>query len=406
MTPTTQLILKPGKEASLARRHPWVFSGAIAAVQGANPKTGLEEGAIVDVCAHDGSFLARGHYQVGSIAVRILTFQQHQQIDLDFYQQRIAQACQLRQELGLLNDPHTNALRLVFGEGDYIPGLVADFYNGILVTQCHSVGIFRDRELIFQAFRNVLGASLRAIYDKSEATVPYKAELGAANGYVYQSEGFDPEDENIAQERGLSFLPDYVLGQKTGFFVDQRDNRALVERYARGRNVLNLFCYTGGFSLAALRGGANLVHSVDSSERAIQLAKRNVDLNFPGDQRHQAFTDDAFHFMAQPPANYDLVVLDPPAFAKHIGVLQNALKGYRRLNTRALQLVQTGGLLFTFSCSQVVSRSDFRTMVFSAAAAANRNAQVLAELTQAPDHPIDIFHPEGHYLKGLLLRVI
>lgn len=401
----TDLYLKPHKEQSLERRHPWVFSGAIASVSGASPKEGLVEGDLVDVRSHEGRFLARGHYQIGTIAVRVLTFTEGEAIDRAFYRRRIERALELRRTLRLLDREQTDACRLVFGEGDYLPGLVADLYAGVLVVQLHSVGVFRDRQLIYDAFREALAGRLLAIYDKSEGTLPFKAELGATNGYVWRDTAFDGRPP-LCRERGLLFHPDYEKGQKTGFFLDQRDNRALVESLAEGRSVLNLFCYTGGFSLAALRGGAKLVHSVDSSERAVELARDNVGLNFGDDSRHEAFAEDAFHFMERAERQYDLLVVDPPAFAKHIGVLQNALKGYRRLNTRALQLVKPGGLVFTFSCSQVVTRADFRTLLFTAAAAARRDVQIVAQLGQAADHPFDIYHPEGEYLKGLALRVL
>ncbi len=377
------------------RFHPWIFSGAIKRIDGQ-----VNEGDVVEVVASDGTFLAVGHYQIGSIAVRVLSFTPCR-IDQHFYDQRIGEAFRMRQQIGLADSSVTNAYRLVHGEGDCLPGLVVDFYNGTAVVQMHSVGMFCDRELIKNSLIGVLGDRLKAIYNKSEGTLPYKADLDFENGYVYGH-----SDTKEAMENGLRFMTDWEKGQKTGFFVDQRENRALIEKYSKGRNVLNMFCYTGGFSFYAMRGGANLVHSVDSSERAIELTKNNVELNFPGDTRHQAFAEDAFRFMEETKQKYDLMILDPPAFAKHLNVLNNALKGYRRLNTKALEMIEPGGILFTFSCSQVVSKEVFRTMVFSSAAKAGRRVSILHQLSQPADHPINIYHPEGEYLKGLVLQVL
>lgn len=386
--------LKHGKEQSLLRRHPWVFSGAIARMDDA------EEGEVVDIVSADGRFLARGHYQVGSIAVRVLTFDEGEAVDQDFYTRRIGQAYGLRRDAGLVGNPQTTAYRLVFGEGDWLPGLVVDVYGSTAVVQMHSVGMWRDQALIVRALRETMGDGLAAIYNKSEGTLPYKAGLTPVNSYV-----FGRADIKEARENGMLFTPDWEKGQKTGFFVDQRENRLLLERYSRGRRVCNLFCYTGGFSLFALRGGAELVHSVDSSERAIELTRQNVERNFPGCGRHEAFAEDAFRYMERAEQKYDLIVLDPPAFAKHVNVLRNAIKGYRRLNAKAMQVIEPGGLLFTFSCSQVVSKEEFRTMVFSAAAQAGRRAAILHQLTQPADHPVNIYHPEGEYLKGLVLKI-
>ncbi len=386
--------LKQGKEQSLMRRHPWVFSGAIARMDDA------EEGEVVDIVSADGRFLARGHYQVGSIAVRVLTFDEGETVDQDFYTRRIGQAYGLRRDAGLVGNPQTTAYRLVFGEGDWLPGLVVDVYGSTAVVQMHSVGMWRDQALIVRALRETMGDGLAAIYNKSEGTLPYKAGLNPVNSYV-----FGRADIKEARENGMLFTPDWEKGQKTGFFVDQRENRLLLERYSRGRRVCNLFCYTGGFSLFALRGGAELVHSVDSSERAIELTRQNVERNFPGCGRHEAFAEDAFRYMERAEQKYDLIVLDPPAFAKHVNVLRNAIKGYRRLNAKAMQVIEPGGLLFTFSCSQVVSKEEFRTMVFSAAAQAGRRAAILHQLTQPADHPVNIYHPEGEYLKGLVLKI-
>ena len=390
-----KIVLKKGKEQSLLRFHPWIFSGAIMRVDG-KP----QEGDLVEVTDCAGNFMALGHYQVGSITVRVRAFVQRD-IDQAFYTERLRQAYELRLSLGLADSERTNAYRLVHGEGDGLPGLVIDVYNGTAVVQMHSVGMYCDRKLIETALLEVMGDRLKAIYNKSEGTLPYKAGLNAENLYVYGR----PESKE-ALENGLRFYPDWEKGQKTGFFVDQRDNRALIERYSKGRRVLNMFCYTGGFSLYAMRGGAEAVHSVDSSERAIELTKANVELNFPGDTRHAATAQDAFRFMEETGERFDLMILDPPAFAKHLNVLSNAIKGYRRLNTKALEMIPSGGILFTFSCSQVVSKEVFRTMVFSSAAKAGRRVSILHQLTQPADHPINIYHPEGEYLKGLVLHVL
>ena len=389
------IILKAGKEKSLLRRHPWVFSGAIAHVEG-EP----EEGDVVRVYGHDHEFLAVGHYQIGSIAARVLSFEDRP-IDDSFWAERVRQAYETRVAIGLTDDPGSNVWRLAHGEGDGLPGLVVDYYAGVAVMQCHSVGMYRRREEICRALRETLGDRLTAIYDKSEGTLPHKAGLDPRNGYLYGNAG----DGIIAMENGLRFHVDWTEGQKTGFFVDQRENRALLERYARGREALNMFCYTGGFSFYAMRGGAKLVHSVDSSARAIELARRNVELNFPGDPRHEAFAEEAFHFLAQAEGRYDLIVLDPPAFAKHQKVLDNAIQGYKKLNRRGIEVIRPGGILFTFSCSQVMTKELFRQTVFTAAANTGRRVKILHQLTQPADHPISIYHPEGEYLKGLVLYV-
>lgn len=389
------ITLKPGKEQSLLRFHPWIFSGAIAKMSG-EP----EEGEVVEVHDTLGSFLALGHFQKGTIMVRVLSFVPTH-IDQQFYTDRIREAYSMRKQIGLAESEDTNAFRLIHGEGDYLPGLVIDMYNGVAVVQMHSVGMYRDREYIYKALVEVVGSHLTAIYNKSEDTLPFKADLDVQNAYVY---GQRPAD-NTAKENGILFYPDWEKGQKTGFFVDQRENRALIERYSKGRNVLNMFCYTGGFSMYAMRGGAAKVHSVDSSERAIELTRNNVELNFPGDPRHEATAEDAFKFMGETKGEFDLMILDPPAFAKHYNVLNNALKGYRRLNTKALEMIKPGGILFTFSCSQVVSKEIFRTMVFTSAARAGRRVSVIHQMTQPADHPVNIYHPEGEYLKGLVLQV-
>lgn len=391
----TQLYLKRGKDESLRRFHPWIFSGAVHHLDG-QP----QEGDLVRVCTADGAFIALGHWQVGSIAVRVLSFID-EPIDTAFWHRRLATALDVRRSIGLAGRPHHNTYRLVHGEGDNLPGLVIDIYGATAVMQAHSVGMHRCRHDLAQALKEVMGQSLHHIYYKSETTLPFKAGLGQENGFLF---GGDADD--VALENGLRFHIDWLRGQKTGFFVDQRDNRSLLERYAAGRNVLNMFCYTGGFSVYAMRGGARLVHSVDSSAKAVDLTNENVALNFPGEQRHQAFAEDAFRYLQQmDDTAYDLIILDPPAFAKHKDALRNALKGYTRLNARAFEKIAPGGLLFTFSCSQAVSKDQFRTAVFTAAAQSGRNVRILHQLHQPADHPVSIYHPEGEYLKGLVLYV-
>lgn len=389
-----KVFLKPKKEESLLRFHPWVFSGAIQSFEG-QP----EEGDLVEVYGINNRFLGIGHFQIGSIAVRILSFQQ-QEIDQAFWENRIRIAYELRKTLRLTASAHNNTYRLVHGEGDNLPGLVIDMYAHTAVMQAHSVGMHRARHQIAEALKQILGDTLQNIYYKSEATLPYKANLGSEDGYLL---GGDVED--IALENGLRFCVDWQKGQKTGFFVDQRENRSLLEHYAKDRAVLNMFCYTGGFSFYAMRGGAKVVHSVDSSAKAIALTNKNVSLNFPGDPRHQAFAEDAFKYLEHMGSNYDLIILDPPAFAKHKDVLRNALQGYRKLNAIAFEKIKPGGILFTFSCSQVVSKENFRLAVFSAAAQSGRSVRILHQLTQPADHPVNIYHPEGEYLKGLVLYV-
>jgi len=391
----TQLVLKPGKEQSLNRHHPWVFSGAVKGVKGPE----LLEGDIVEVLDSEDNFLALGHYIIGSIAVRVFSFKQVD-IDYNFWRDKILKAYQLREATGLANNEKTNAFRLVHGEGDYLPGLIIDFYNGTAVVQMHTVGMYLLKDTISKALQEVLGDSLISIFNKSEGTMPYKADVEPVNGYI-----FGKSSEKIALENGLKFKVDWERGQKTGFFVDQRENRSLIEHYSHNREVLNMFCYTGGFSFYAMRGGAKSVHSVDSSERAIQITNENVELNFPGDKRHDAFAVDAFKYLNKIKNKYDLIILDPPAFAKHVNVVKNALQGYRRLNSKALEQIRSGGILFTFSCSQVITKEQFRTMVFSAAARAGRKVRILQQLTQPADHPVDIYHPEGEYLKGLVVYV-
>lgn len=390
-----KVYLKPGKEESLKRFHPWVFSGAIARIEG-EP----EEGEIVDVFTSKKEFIACGHYQVGSIAVRVLSFTQ-QEIDRDFWQQKLQVAKDLRVALGLIGNPENNTYRLVHGEGDNLPGLIIDVYDHTAVVQAHSAGMHVFRMEIAEALSEVMGDIVQNIYYKSETTLPFKADLLAReNGFI---KGGSPE--NVAMENGLKFHVDWLKGQKTGFFVDQRENRHLLERYSKGRNVLNMFCYTGGFSFYAMRGGANLVHSVDSSAKAIDLTNENVQLNFPGDPRHQAFAEDAFKYLDRMGDQYDLIILDPPAFAKHRDAVRNALRGYTKLNAKAFEKIRPGGILFTFSCSQVVNKDNFRNAVFTAAAQSGRSVRILHQLTQPGDHPVNIYHPEGEYLKGLVLYV-
>jgi 23S rRNA (cytosine1962-C5)-methyltransferase len=389
-----RVVLKKGKEESLLRFHPWIFSGAIADIKGTP-----DEGDIVDVYTHDGKWIAVGHIQVGSIAVRVLSFRQ-ETIDSDFWYRRLKVAYDLRSSLGLTDREDHNIYRLVHGEGDNLPGLVIDIYGHTAVIQAHSVGMHCNRMDIAEALMLVMGDRLNGIYYKSETTLPFKADIERGNGYIMGG----PSDDTPL-EYGMKMPVDWINGQKTGLFIDQRENRALLERYSKGRSVLNMFCYTGGFSLAALRGGAKLVHSVDSSARAIELTEGGVEDNFPGDTRHAAFAEDAFRFLERMDSIYDLIILDPPAFAKHKDALKHALIGYRRLNQKAMEKIQPGGILFTFSCSQVVSKEQFRTAVFTAAAQAGRSVKILYQLHQPADHPINIFHPEGEYLKGLVLSV-
>ena len=386
--------LKRHKEESLKRFHPWIFSGAIEHL----PEN-IQNGDIVQVITHDGDFIAKGHYQIGSIAVRVLTFE-NEEINESFWEKRINAAYLVRQAIGLANHSNNDTYRLVHGEGDNLPGLVIDCYGPTAVMQAHSVGMHLNRHEIAKALVKVLGDKIRNIFYKSETTLPLKAQLGQENGFIY---GGDVQD--IAIENGLKFHIDWLRGQKTGFFIDQRENRHLLEKYALNRSVLNMFCYTGGFSVYAMKGGASLVHSVDSSAKAIELTQQNVELNFPGDKRHQAFCDDAFKYLDANHDKYDLIILDPPAFAKHRGALRNALKGYTRLNVKGLEHIRKGGILFTFSCSQVVTKEQFRQAVFTAAALTGRHVRILHQLHQPADHPINIYHPEGEYLKGLVLYV-
>lgn len=389
-----QIFLKRGKEESLKRFHPWIFSGAIHHMD-----EGIEEGETVRVITAAGEFIAVGHYQIGSIAVRVLSFEDIE-INTDFWCDRLQSALDVRIGVGIADSPTNNTYRLVHGEGDYLPGLVIDCYGSTAVMQAHSVGMHVCRNEICQALVQVMGDRIANVYYKSETTLPYKADLHQENGFLVGGDA-----SNVAMENGLKFHIDWLRGQKTGFFVDQRENRSLLEQYAKGKSVLNMFCYTGGFSVYAMRGDAKQVHSVDSSAKAIELTNDNVALNFPGDARHEAFCEDAFKFLDEHDQQYDLIVLDPPAFAKHRAALRNALKGYTRLNVKGLQRIKKGGILFTFSCSQVVTKDNFRNAVFTAAAQVGRKVRILHQLHQPADHPINIYHPEGEYLKGLVLYV-
>lgn len=425
----TTVVLKNKKEESLKRFHPWVFSGAIEKII-IDGLGDLEEGEWVRVVDCKGNFLAIGQYQIGSIAVRIFSFDEHE-FDDEFFLRRLQSAYEVRKTLGLIR-PDNNAFRLVHGEGDGLPGLIIDVYDRTAVMQAHTPGIHQIRHALAEDLIRVAGADIRNVYYKSETTLGYKtearqeaeAEGESVNGYLIidgkpvesaaEGKKLESSISDVALENGLKFHVDWLKGQKTGFFVDQRENRALVEKYSAGRNVLNMFCYTGGFSFYAMRSNAKLVHSVDVSKQAISFTNANVELNFPGDPRHQAFAADAFDFLdGKTPGSqfeegkegYDLIILDPPAFAKHKKVLKNALRGYQKLNAKALEKIKSGGILFTFSCSQVVTKDDFRCAVFSAAAQTGRRVRILHQLHQPADHPINIYHPEGEYLKGLVLYV-
>lgn len=398
-----KIKLKRGKEESLLRKHPWVFSGAIAKMD-----ENLEEGDLVKVYTHNEDFIGVGHYQIGSITVRILSFSDVT-IDADFWQSRLAAALEVRNAIGVIRPAEKVATtgetinttyRLVHGEGDNLPGLIVDVYDKTCVVQAHSVGMHMARYEIADALRVVLGENVDSIYYKSETTLPFKADLGQENGFLYGD-----TENNIAIENGLKFHIDWLKGQKTGFFVDQRENRSLLEYYAKGRSVLNMFCYTGGFSVYAMRGGAKMVHSVDSSAKAVELTNQNIALNFPNDKRHAAICEDTFKYLDDNDGKYDLIILDPPAFAKHRSALKNGLRGYTRLNVKGFERIKKGGILFTFSCSQVVTKENFRQAVFTAAAQAGRRVRILHQIHQPADHPINIYHLEGEYLKGLVLYV-
>lgn len=392
MYPTIQL--RHGKAESLKRFHPWIFSGAIQRMP-----DNLTEGQIVRIIDHKGDFLAIGHYQIGSIAIRVLSFVERN-IDNEFWKERLSEAFNMRCSIGLVEREDNNTLRLVHGEGDQLPGLIIDLYGKTAVMQAHSVGMHLYRKEIAAALIDVCKGIIENVYYKSETTLPFKADLHEKDGFIIGG-----NEDNIAIEYGLKFHIDWLRGQKTGFFIDQRENRKLLEQYSIGKNVLNMFCYTGGFSVYALRGGATRVTSVDSSAKAIDLTRANAELNFPGDSRHDAYAEDAFKFLERAGDDYELIVLDPPAFAKHKGALRNALKGYTRLNAIAISKIRKGGIIFTFSCSQAVNKDQFRLAVFTAAAQAGRHVRILHQLHQPADHPINIYHPEGEYLKGLVLEV-
>ena len=389
-----QIYLKKGIEESLRRFHLWIFSGAIH-----HTDDGINEGEIVKVITAGGDFIAVGHFQIGSIAVRVLSFDDVE-ITKSFWKEKLISALNMRIGTGIADNPENNTYRLVHGEGDNLPGLVIDIYGKTAVIQAHSVGMHLCRMDIANVLIEIMEGRIENVFYKSETTLPFKAELGQENGFIYGG-----SDDNTAVENGLKFHVDWLKGQKTGFFIDQRDNRSLLEHYSRGRNVLNMFCYTGGFSFYAMRGKAKMVHSVDSSAKAIELTNLNIELNFPNDDRYKSYVEDAFKYLEESGDNYDLIILDPPAFAKHRSALHNALKGYTRLNQKALEKIQSGGILFTFSCSQVVTKDNFRAAVFTAAAQAKRKVRVLHQLHQPCDHPINIYHPEGEYLKGLVLYV-
>ena len=393
MKVNTRIILKSGKDQSVHRRHPWVFSGAIKKMSG-EP----HEGDVVDVYDNRDNFLARGHYQPGSIAVRILTFRD-EEIDKDFYNARISDAIKYRERTGVFDLPSTNVFRLVHAEGDNLPGLIIDLYDDVAVMQTHSAGMYYHRDLLADIVMSSLSTRINAVYDKSDTTLPFKAGIEHENGFLIGQEA-----GNIVEEYGFKFHIDWKEGQKTGFFIDQRENRKLIESFSRGRKVLNLFAYTGGFSIYALKN-AEMVHTVDVSGRAVEMADKNVTLNYKEDKRHKSFVYDAFKFMDETNDSYDLIVLDPPAFAKHQNVLHNALQGYKRLNLKAIESINRGGILFTFSCSQVVNRENFRKSVFAAAASAGRKVRIIQQLSQSADHPVNIFHPESEYLKGLVLYI-
>lgn len=392
MKDTIRIILKSGKDQSLKRLHPWVFSGAIKKMNG-EPK----EGELVQIYSNKDEFLGIGHYQIGSIAVRMLSFTETELHD-SFYEQSILNAYELRLSQGIINDD-TNSYRLIHAEGDFLPGLIIDIYNKTAVVQMHSVGMYVDREKIFDALRRAM-PHIDCIYNKSESTLPYKANTGVQDGFI-----LGERERDTVLENGIKFNINWVQGQKTGFFLDQRDNRSLVEKYSKNRKVLNMFCYTGGFSVYAIRGGASEVHSVDSSAKAIDLTNENAELNYPSDLRHKAIAVDAFTYLEEMDDSYDLIILDPPAFAKHNNVLANALQGYKRLNAKAINKIKKGGIIFTFSCSQVVTKENFRKSVFAASAASGRKVRILHQLTQPTDHPVNIFHPESEYLKGLVLQI-
>jgi 23S rRNA (cytosine1962-C5)-methyltransferase len=389
----TRIILKSGKEQSIKRYHPWIFSGAIKKIYG-NPV----EGDLVDVFDNKDGFLAIGHYQPGSIAVRIISFEQVEP-DLEFFRERIRKAIEYRKAAGIISKPEINVYRLIHGEGDGLPGLIVDYYNRVAVIQLHSVGFYRIRKEIVSILVDLMKDQLAAVYDKSNATLPHMAGINAVDGFLYGSSG-----PVIVTENGYKFKIDWTTGQKTGFFIDQRENRKLLADYTENKSVLNMFGYTGGFSVYAMHNAAQ-VHTVDSSSPAIEMARENIALNYGDDKRHEAFQTDAFEYLNDIKDKYDVIILDPPAFAKHHNVLSNALQGYKRLNIKAIEQVKPGGVIFTFSCSQVVTKENFRKSVFAAAANTGRSVRIIHQLNQPPDHPVNIYHPESEYLKGLVIYV-
>lgn len=389
-----KVILKSGKDQSVRRYHPWIFSGAIKKIIG-----NVNEGDLVVVTDNKDEFLALGHYQIGSIAIRIISFEEIE-INESFWKEKISKAYKFRKEFGLAENENTNVYRLVHAEGDGLPGLIIDFYNGTAVLQMHSIGMYLNREHIINALKDLYGDKLKAIYDKSENTIPFKSDIEAKNGYIYGE-----TSEKTVVEYGNKFKINWEDGQKTGFFIDQRENRKLLAEYSKDKSVLNVFGYTGGFSVYAMQGGAKLVHSVDSSKKAIDLTNENIDLNFEDTSRHEAFAVDAFEYLNDIKDKYDIIILDPPAFAKHQNVLHNALQGYKRLNIKAIENIKPGGLIFTFSCSQVVSKENFRKTLFTAAANTGRNVRILHQLSQPIDHAVNLYHPESEYLKGLVVYV-
>lgn len=393
----TKIYLKKGKEESLKRFHPWIFSGAISHSIG-EPV----EGDVVDVFTHEGDFIARGHCQLGSIAVRVLTFEEEEEIDAKWWETKVKSAYTMRGRLDIYNEK-TDCYRLIHGEGDNLPGLIVDIYGDTAVFQAHSIGMYLYRKEIADAIISVMGSEIKAVYDKSSGTLPKKTDIEVHDGYLHKEAG--EKSSGVVIENGLKFNVDWVKGQKTGFFLDQRENRELVKHYSKGKRVLNTFCYTGGFSIYALSGGATQVTSVDSSGRAIEMASKNVELNFGSDAPHDGVVVDALDYIKNIGSEYDLIILDPPAFAKHRDAISNALKGYRRINASAISQIAKGGILFTFSCSQAISKEQFRNSVFSAAAMAGRKVKILHQLTQPADHPVNIYHPEGEYLKGLVVYV-
>lgn len=395
MNTCPRVILKSGKDQSLHRRHPWVFSGAIKKIKDGEPA----EGDLVKVYDNKDQYLGTGHYQIGSIAVRILTFDD-EPINDEFFKKKFTAAWEYRKKINFVHPKHTNIFRFIHAEGDNLPGLIIDFYNGVAVMQMHSIGMYRNRYLFVKIIQEIFRSELTAVYDKSSSTLPFKADINPVDEFLY---GY--ANDSIGEEYGYKFKINWIQGQKTGFFIDQRENRKLLEQYCNGKSVLNVFGYTGGFSVYARGAGAKLVHTIDSSRNAIELTVENMEMNFPGQTNHEGFATDAFKYLEDIDQKYDVIILDPPAFAKHGNVLPNALQGYKRINARAISQIKPGGIIFTFSCSQVVSKENFRKSVFTAAANTGRNVRILHQVGQPLDHPVNIYHPESEYLKGLVLFV-